>query len=154
MSTFRVFADSRLQVVELQEYNNQLVKTYVPKDHPDFIVTDITLSPTNPATGSKFIANVSVKNTGRVAGNAGYLDIWLDKSTDVIPGPKLRGDRNQYVGTLRVSMTKRMTFTGLLAGTNAVPKVFRAVVDSRANTIEVSETNNQSTVDYIVVPVL
>ena len=43
-------------------------------------------------------------------------------------------------------------FTLQAVGTNPVPKLFRGVVDSRGSTIEVVKTNNQETMDYVVVP--
>jgi len=78
----------------------------------------------------------------------------MDKGTNVTASSTLRGDVTpRYVGILNTNATSQwLTFTRLAAGTNAVPKVFRAVVDSRGYTIEIVETNNQETVDYTVVP--
>ena len=148
----RVFADSDLSLDELLESNNQMVKVYTPASRPDFVITDITLSTTNPPVGTNFVADVTVKNTGYISGNAGYVDVWLDKTTNVLPGAKLKGDKYLLVGALNTNATKTLTFTGLPAGTNPSPKVFRAVVDSRAKTIEIVETNNQETVDYTIRP--
>jgi len=149
---FRVFADSDLNIDEILEANNQLAVGYSPASRPDFVITDITLCNTNQTMGSNFVANVTVKNKGYVSGNAGYLDIWLNKGTNVIPGSTLRGDKYQLVGTLNTNATATKTFTGLAAGTNPVPRIFRAVVDSRGSTVEIVETNNQETVEYIIGP--
>jgi len=146
----RVLADSDLSIGEILETNNQLALGYTPASRPDFIITDITLSTTNPPVGSNFVANVTVKNIGYVSGEAGYLDVWTDKGTNVVPNSNLKGDKYQSVGTLNTNATKMLTFTQLPAGTNAVSKVFRAVVDSRAAKNEVCETNNQEKVDYTV----
>jgi len=148
----RVLADSDLSIDEILETNNQLALGYTPASRPDFMIMDITLSTTNPVVGSNFVANVTVKNIGYVSGEAGYLDVWTDKGTNVVPNSNLKGEKYQSVGTLNTNVTKTLTFTQLPAGTNAVSKVFRAVVDSRAAKTEVCETNNQNTVDYTVKP--
>jgi hypothetical protein len=150
---FRAFADSDLSLDEILESNNQLMLAYTPASRADFIITDITLNPANPAVGSNFVATVWVKNTGYISGSAGYVDVWANKVTNVTAGSTLRGDKYQYVGTLVTNVVRPLTFTGLSAGTNAVPRVFRAIVDSRISTFnEVVETNNQEIVDYIVGP--
>jgi len=149
---FRAFADSDLSLDEILESNNQMTLAYTPVSRPDFIITDILLDPKNPPAGSSFGAKVTVKNTGYVAGDAGYVDVWVDKGINVLPGPYLKGDKYQLVGVLSTNAVKPLTFTGLTAGTNPVAKVFRAVVESRGKTAEIVETNNQLTVDYKVVP--
>lgn len=147
----RAFADSDQNLDEISEINNQLTCVYTPASRPDFIITDITLSTTNPPAGSNYTARVTVKNVGYVSGYAGYMDTWTDKTTNVAPGALLRGNKYAFVGTLNTNAMKILTFTGLPA-TNAGPRVFRAVVDSRGATIEIVETNNQQTADYVIGP--
>lgn len=150
--TFRVFADSNLQLDEISENNNQMAVAYTPVSRPDFVIMSLNLSTTNPPVSSNFTANVTVKNIGYAAGNAGYVDVWLNKATNLVAAAATAGDKHQLAGTLVTNQVKILTFTGLNAGTNLLPRVFRAFVDSRATTIEIIETNNQATVDYVVGP--
>lgn len=149
---FYAFADSTNGIDELSEINNQKYLAYTPVSRPDFVIFGIALSTTNPVINSTNLsANVTVKNVGYLSGNAGYVDVWADKITNVVPSLTLRGDKYQLAGTVAVNATKILTFTGLTV-TNVISTSFRAVVDSRAATVEIVETNNQDTVDYTPVP--
>jgi len=92
----RVFADSDLALDEILETNNQLVKGYTPASRPDYVITDITLSTTNPPVGSNFTVNVTVKNIGYISGSAGYMDVWANKATNVVAGLTLRELKKRY----------------------------------------------------------
>jgi hypothetical protein len=147
--TFRAFADSTLLVPESSETNNQKTVLYTPASRPDFIITNITLSSTNPAVGStNFWAQVTAKNVGYASGTGGYMDVWMDVGTNVVPNPTNRGDKYASVGVLATNASKTLLFTGLTVGTNTSPRTFRALVDSRALTPEIVETNNEGTATY------
>jgi subtilase family serine protease len=148
--TFRAFIDSECQTAEPDDSNNQKTKSYtvIPAD-PDFVVTSISLSPSSPTEGSTFNATVTVKNEGAGSGNAGYLDVWTNKSSSASCGSS--GTENKYVGTLSVGQSKTFTFAGLSAG-SAGNKTFRAFIDSECQTAEPNDSNNQKTKSYTVIP--
>jgi hypothetical protein len=149
--TFRAFADSLNVVPEWCELatNNQKTAAYTPASRPDFVITNITLSATNPPAGStNFWAQVMVKNVGYASGDGGYLDVWLNRATNVVPNATNRGDRYALVGIMATNASKPLLFTGINVGTNTVLRTFNALVDSRALTPETTETNNESTTTY------
>jgi hypothetical protein len=146
--TFRAFVDSGCATVESNEGNNQLTSAYtVVGGGPDFLVTAITLNPSNPASGSTFSATVTVLNQGTVSGSAGQLAVWANRAT--VPACGATGNQRASVGTLAAGASRSITFTGLSAGT-AGSKTFRAFVDSGCATAESNEGNNQLTSGYTV----
>jgi len=152
--TYRIWvkADSSNQVAESDENNNWgcSASFTITAPMPDFSITSISLTPQSPQEGSSFSATVSVKNVGEASGNAGYLDVWANKSSSQSCGAD--GDQYTSVGTLTPGQTKSFTFSGLPAGT-AGSKTFRAYVDSACSTSESAESNNQLTLSYSVTSV-
>ena len=118
--------------------------TYVEK--PDFTVTDVSFSPTDLTRGGTFTAYVTVVNNGPVAGDAGYLDVYVDHIAVVPAGTA--GDANQSVGAMAAGETRILTFTGLTVPNTMGTHTFRAFIDSRDTTVEQSEGNNQKTRTY------
>jgi uncharacterized repeat protein (TIGR01451 family) len=161
--TVRAFADANGSTTEQSEGNNQKTmsytfapsgtgggggggggSTYVPK--PDFIITSISFSPATLTLGGSFTAYVTVMNNGPVAGNAGSLDVYIDRLAAAPAGTA--GDANQAVGTLAAGEVKTITFTGLTAPATMGTHTFRAFVESQGAVAEQSEGNNQKTRTY------
>ena len=147
--TFRAFVDGDNATAELSEGNNQKTRTYSfagsNQGRPDFLVTDIQFSP-EPAAGGEFTAYVAVKNQGSAPGDAGSVDVWLHRPTGALAGES--GDAWQAAGALLAGETRLLTFPGLVAPAASGTYRFRAFVDSRGETSEQSEGNNQSTRTY------
>jgi len=144
---FRAFVDSGCQTTEANDGNNQTTVSYGanPVAQPDFLITSISLSPSNLKPGDKFTAFVTVKNQGTGSGDAGWLDVWANH-----PAPAAcsdPGDSYAAVGVLSPGQSKTITVANLtaLAGNNTL----RAFVDSTCQTTETSEANNQSTYSYV-----
>ncbi len=149
--TFRAVVDSRIKTTESDETNNQFTQSY-QVGRPDFVVTRIEFASDPVTCGKTFTAYVTVKNTGNAAGDAGYLEIWLNRAAAAVAGATLRGDKSATVGTLAVAQEKQLRFTSLRASAALEDRVFRALVDSRAKTVETDDTNNQSTKSYSCAP--
>lgn len=115
---------------------------------PDFVVTNITLSPTSPSAGATFSASVTVRNQGTASGSGGSLSVWVNQAAAASCGAT--GTQQLSVGTLAAGASRTLTFTGLPAGT-AGTRTFRAFVDSACVTAESNEANNQLTRTYTVV---
>jgi subtilase family serine protease len=118
------------------------------QQQPDFVVTQIKVSPASPTTSrSTFSATVTVKNQGTSAGNAGYLDVWANQpAAQTCPA---NGNGYVNVGTLAAGESRTFTVNGLPTGA-AGTKTLRAFVDSYCQTVESNEANNQSTLTYTV----
>jgi subtilase family serine protease len=145
----RVFVDSTLQIDEERETNNQLTLTYKPVARPDFAISDITLDPPQPLYGKTFTAYVTVTNQGRASGNAGNLYVWTNQPSAV--SPKAPGyTKSVAVGTLAAGAGKRITISSLSAGHDGL-RVFRAYADATAVSMEMDESNNQTTLAYRVI---
>ena len=147
---FRAFADANAQTLEQSESNDQKCVTYslgpAPGAKPDFVVSDISFSPLVLTTGCTFTAYVTILNQGSLAGDAGYVDVWLDHSNAAVVGDV--GNACQAAGSLAVGEQKIKTFTGLHASAQKGTYTFRAFVDSRGKAAEQSEGNNQRTRNY------
>jgi hypothetical protein len=113
----------------------------------DFVVTNITLSPTSPAAGATFSASVTVRNQGTASGSGGNLSVWVNQAAAASCGAT--GTQQLSVGTLAAGASRTLTFTGLPAGI-AGTSTFRAFVDSACVTLESNEANNQLTRTYTV----
>jgi hypothetical protein len=146
--TLRGFIDSSCATLEANEINNQAIKTYSVLSQPDFVVTNVTLTPANPPIGSTFKADVTVKNQGTADGAGEFLDVWINR--DAVAPCGAAGNAWAEVGTLAAGATKTFTFTDLAVGTVGGSKTFRAVVDSWCATPEALDGNNQLTKTYLV----
>jgi hypothetical protein len=146
--TFRAFVDSKLEIDEENESNNQTTTIYTPISSPDFVITRISLSSTTPRVGRTFTAYVTIRNQGLARGSPGYVDVWVDKPDEVTAGPTVQGDKHVSVRAMAPNTSQQLTFTGLSVGPTAVSRTFRALVDSHAATQEICETNNAATAVY------
>jgi uncharacterized repeat protein (TIGR01451 family) len=167
----RAFVDADNVTVEQSEGNNQKTLTYAVAaaggsgggsgsgsgggsggsgspyvEKPDLTISDISFSPMNLVRGGIFTAYVTVVNNGPVAGDAGYLDVYIDRIALAPSG--VVGDANQNVGAVAAGETRILTFTGLAVPNTMGTHTFRAFIDSRGTTVEQSEGNNQKTRTY------
>ena len=123
------------------------VASYRPPRVVDFVVTDISLTPSSPEAGGVFTAKVTVKNKGTVEADGGRLSVWVNQAASVACAAT--GTQGQTVGTLAAGASAALEFTSLPAGA-AGTSTFRAFVDSACATVESNEANNQSTLSYTV----
>ena len=145
--TFRAVVDSACAVTENSESNNQLTKTYgecLPE--PDFLISALSVSPSVVRPGVRFTAYVSLENQGSAAGDAGWVDVWVDLSKSAKCGDN--GGAYQRAGTLLPGAKKTLTFTSLLCGPATGLSNVLAFVDSGCATAERIENNNQLTLVY------
>lgn len=147
--TLRAFADAANATVESSESNNQGTLVYNIQT-PDFTVTAISITPDYLDCGKTFMAYVTVRNAGSVAGNADFLDVWLNPAAPKTAAATNKGDKSASVGVLLPGQSKRITVTGLKAG--LANGQVQALIDSRAKTAESNEANNSLTVDYLCQP--
>jgi hypothetical protein len=150
--TMRLFVDSGCETPELDESDNQPTQGYsvVPAPTPDFAVTAVTLTPSGPvASGGTFSAAVTVSNLGTVSGTPGRLQIWLDQP--LVRQCGAGGNRAAVVKDIPPGGQRTVTIGALAPGAVGA-KTFRAFVDSRCETTETFETNNQMTKGYKVYP--
>ncbi len=119
--------------------------TNAPTGLPDFIIQSIALSPSTVTNGQAMTATIIVKNQGTLSGNAGWLDLWIDKPT--APTGEI-GDAFASVGTLAAGETR--TYTHNFAAPAVGARTYRAYVDSENGTQEGNENNNQATMAYTV----
>ncbi|WP_295578117.1 M6 family metalloprotease domain-containing protein [uncultured Lamprocystis sp.] len=147
--TLLAFIDSACATTESNEGNNQITAPYTVAavQKPDFTVTAIKISPTQPAANGTFTATVTLKNRGTGAGSPGQLDVWANPTS--LPGCGAVGDQSKSVGTLAAGSSATVTFSGLSSGAKGT-KIFRAFVDSACQTAESNETNNQLSKSYTV----
>jgi len=149
--TLRAFIDAKNITLEDDEYNNQATHMYAT-GLPDFEISEVSISPELPLAGKTFTAYVTVVNSGEVAGNGGYLDLWADSSilpTPPVPGSKTKGNKYKSVGTLQPGQVKTIKVTGLKAPADNLEPVLGVLIDSRAKTLEVDEDNNWFEFDYL-----
>ncbi|CAK0770580.1 hypothetical protein CCP3SC15_410001 [Gammaproteobacteria bacterium] len=144
--TLRAFVDGTCATTESDETNNQGVHGYTVAA-ADFVVGNITLSPTSPTPNGTFNALVTVNNQGTGAGSGGQLMVWPNQSAAQSCGAS--GGRSVTVGTLAAGGSAVLTVNGLAAGAPGA-KTLRAFVDSACATTESNEANNQTTKTYTV----
>jgi hypothetical protein len=148
--TLRAFVDAKNITAEADESNNQKACEYAT-GLPEFEILDVRISPEIPTVGQTFTAYVIVTNSGEVAGDGGYLDLWADSSaleTRPVPGSKTEGDAYKTVGTLQPGQEKSIIVTGLKVQTATTAPVLGVLIDSRAKTQEQDEENNLFTDEY------
>jgi len=150
--TLRAFVDSFCQTTEIYEDNNQSATAYTVAaggGGPDFVVTNVVLTPSSPQANTTFSAAVTVMNQGAASGAGGWLDVWANQPT--APACWSAGNVYTSVGTLAAGAAKTFSFSGLRAGTVGT-KTLRAFVDSFCGTSESNEGNNQALQSYSVSP--
>lgn len=150
-ATLRAFVDSSCSVEESNETNNQRTHSYTVQQPvtqgPDFIITEITMSPPNPAPGQQFSAAIRVRNQGNQAANGGWLDVWVHRPQPANCGEE--GDGYAQVGVLAQNEERLITIANLRAPEGyAGIRTLRAKVDSFCTTEELDETNNQDILNY------
>ena len=148
---FRAVVDSGLKTAESNEANNQFTRSYLP-GRPDFVIGAISFAPDPPLCGRTFAAYVTVRNAGTAVGDAGFLDIWLNEATAPGAGSATHGDKNASVGTLAAGQEKQVKFTSLGTSPSPEERFFRALVNSRARTVETDDTNNGDLRSYQCAP--
>ena len=117
---------------------------------PDFVVTDVVLSPASPSAGGTVSAAVTVKNQGGAAGVPRTLQVWANHQS-IEPGCGALGDKSTTLTTsLAAGASQTITVNGLSAGAVGT-KTLRVFVDSGCLTAESNEANNQFTKSYTVV---
>jgi Zn-dependent metalloprotease len=147
--TLRVFVDSQCATSESNEANNQITKAYTTLV-PDFVVTDVTLTPTSPMVGGTYSASVTVKNQGTGAGTVGTLQLWSNQSLSQACGAA--GDASTTVDSLAAGASTTVTLNNIpVDASGAGSKTLRVFVDSQCATSESNDANNQVTKDYTTV---
>jgi hypothetical protein len=128
--------------------NKMVTATFSMKTTPfaDVRIMAITITPKSPAANSNFIAVITTKNLGNTAMNGGYLDVWVDESA--VQACKAAGDVWDEIGELAAGESKTLTIK--LRSTGIGPKRLHTFVDSRCETRESNENNNQSATRYTV----
>uniref|UniRef100_UPI001B7F9267 CARDB domain-containing protein n=1 Tax=Lamprocystis purpurea TaxID=61598 RepID=UPI001B7F9267 len=117
---------------------------------PDFVVTNVVLSPASPSAGGTVSAAVTVKNQGGAAGVPRTLQVWANHQS-IEPGCGALGDKSTTLTTsLAAGASQTITVNGLSAGAVGT-KTLRVFVDSGCLTAESNEANNQFTKSYTVV---
>lgn len=76
---------------------------------PDFVLESISMTPTNPVAGRPVIVTVEVRNQGTAAGDARFLDIWMNRIETSSPVLGDVGDWWSPIGTLAPGETKTIT---------------------------------------------
>jgi N-acetylneuraminic acid mutarotase len=146
--TMLAFVDSWCETAEFDEGNNKSTPTYtVLAALPDFLVTNIALTPTTPQAGGTFDIAVTVKNQANFAGSGGQLMLWMDEPTEQTCGGF--GDALLPVGTVAAGASKVFNFVGFEAGV-AGSRTLRTFVDYTCIASEANETNNQMIQAYTV----
>lgn len=147
--TLRAFIDSACATDEGDEGNNQTTKAYqvVVPSAPDFVVTNVVLTPASPKATKTFSAAVTVRNQGSGAGVPGQLQVWTDQTGS--PACGATGDAVKTLTSLAAGARRTLTFTGLRAS-GAGTRSLVAFVDAGCQTVESNETNNQLAKTYQV----
>lgn len=144
-------ADASNKTDESNENNNVKTLDYTARagdaSRPDFTITAITLDPSKPDFGGTFSANVTVKNSGPVGGDAEWLDVWLNGDRPV--GCRANGDASKRVGFLDAGESTTLSFRGLPSqAVFGLSYTFRAHVDNECATQDTNRANNQKTLAY------
>ncbi len=114
----------------------------------DFVVTDVTLNPSDPLAGGTFNAAITVKNRGTLAGSPGLLRVWAHQRATQAQACAAPGDAEISLETLAAGATQTVRIT-LPAGT-AGYRTLWAFIDSQCETQEPDESNNQFSQGYRV----
>lgn len=156
----RAFVDADDGTDEKSEGNNQQSMTYTlhatgtpPSGpglpswmKPDFIITDIVMTPVPNVTGARFDAYITVFNQGDIPGDGGVLRVWYSQAANATAG--MPGDAELPVGSLAVNESRTLIFTGLTTPPNVGWHHFRGYVDADDTTDEKSGGNNQKSQVY------
>ena len=135
---FVVVADSREEVVESNEGNNQHTVEYSATALADLIVADIAWEPERPSVGDTVTFGVLIENRSEASARAFHVS-FRDESGLSSPAEKTVSSR------LAAGQTVKVYFEW---AADADPHQFVAVADSREEVIESDEGNNEHTVEY------
>lgn len=136
--TLRAFIDSTCITGEVQESNNQFTRVY---GAPDLSITNVGVTPAVPSANGTFSATVIIKNSGSMAVDGAYLDVWADKTTASICNAE--GDAWIDIGNIAAGANKILTVTGIPAGVAGTNRTVQAFVDSWCEIAEPNEADNQ-----------
>jgi hypothetical protein len=112
----------------------------------DVYVTGVVITPASPTANNNFTAAITVKNSGNIKSDGGYLDVWADQPTPQTC--KATSAISEEVGQLAAGESKTITVN--LKVRSAGAKQLRAFMDSQCTVTETNETNNQLTKNYTV----
>ncbi len=115
------------------------------REKPDFMITTITLEPSSPKAGDLFTATISVFNNSGTKGDPGTLAVWLDHS-DNASGSEA-SDTNVVVDAIEGRRSCSIKIADLKATEKGI-HTFRAFIDSKEQSSEKSESNNQKSMKY------
>lgn len=121
--------------------------TSIPAATADFIITNISLTPTIPVANGVFEASITVKNKGTSNAAGGTLSVWTNRAAK--PECSTSGDKAVLVGTVAAGKTKILRIKELAAGAIGDKNLY-AFVDSKCVMQEKDETNNWLAKRYTV----
>ncbi len=105
----------------------------VTGSYPDFVVTDISWNPANPALGNAVTFRATVKNQGAAAGSAGVIAFKVDGTQVAVS--------NNSTTSIAPGAATTITANGTWTATGGSHKIV-AYADSNDTTVEVDNYNN------------
>lgn len=143
------FVDSSGRTAEIEEGNNQAAQAYQAlAPYVDLEVVDVDVAPLWPLPGGRLTYYVTLQNRGNVPSPSTRLSLWSDRAEEVECGDVAGTFRT--VTALQPWLPRRETVTSLTASNVAGSYTLRAFVDSACALAELTETNNQGVLTYIV----
>lgn len=129
----RAVVDHNNEVVESDETNNSKTITFSDLSLSDFIIEDITWSPTGPSLGDTVTFTLTIKNQGGGSADISHVAYYIDDTyLDSIS-----------VSSVDANATDNKTFIWIAeVGSHDI----KAVADSNNKVTESDETNNEKTV--------
>ena len=112
---------------------------------PDFVVTNLVITPELPTAGGKFTITITVMNLDSKPGKGGSLQVWVDKPAVAAGGEK--GNKATTISTLKPGQSRTVKVT-LTAPDALGTFTLRAFIDAKNGVTETDETNNQATLNY------
>ena len=130
---FEIVTDSRAEVTESNEDNNDFTIDYAATVAADLVVTRVSASPRRPSVDEATTVNVSIRNEGQ--GRAAPFIVTL-----IVAGPDgVSRDTNRRVDELAAGATRSLEFPWTA---RAGAHTFTATADSRGAITETDESNN------------
>lgn len=133
----KAIADFNDSVAESNETNNEKEINFSGAIAPDLIISDITWSPVNPATGDQVTFTVTLMNQGDGAAKYFIVACYIDS---VYIG-------SRYIDSLYAGQTTPVVFSWTAS---SGIHIFNAVADDLNAVPESDETNNSKTVTLVV----
>lgn len=114
---------------------------------PDYDLRALSLSPVCPLAGRYFAVYVTVGNRGTVAGRPAYLTVRSNRD----PLAPLAGSGVVHMVVPALAPAQRRVFVAWLrAPADRATATLCATVDNGGRMVELTDTNNQATLDYAV----